>query len=281
MAAEARQKRRLRLSHDIAGDAHHHVVEAAVLEVILDARSARPGDRAVEDVQLPMVGATDFVLAPVETLVVGEEAVPVEREHVVDDDLRSRRREAGEHLARLLVGPGAEPVDDHAHLDTVRELPLQQRSHPHSDLTLPPAEHEDVHGRARCLDVLEDAREEVRAFDPRLDRRRRRPRKVECRIVGARPATCDEGLRRGLGTRRCHRIGRRRPTRALRDSEHLPVDADEQRRRHQRDDCESPAPTPASVATHCRRKLHAATVGDRRRGSSPGSRSPSRQSASS
>ena len=92
MAAEARQERRLRLPHDVAGDAHHHVVEAAVLEVVLDARSAGPRDRSVDDVQLAMVGAADLVLAPVELLVVGEEAVPVEREHVVDDDLRARPR---------------------------------------------------------------------------------------------------------------------------------------------------------------------------------------------
>ena len=41
-----------------------------------------------------MVGAADLVLAPVEVLVVGEETVPVEREDVVDDDLRSRLGEA-------------------------------------------------------------------------------------------------------------------------------------------------------------------------------------------
>ncbi len=41
-----------------------------------------------------MVGAADLVLAPVDALAVGEEAVAVEREDVVDDDLRARGGEA-------------------------------------------------------------------------------------------------------------------------------------------------------------------------------------------
>ena len=144
MAVEARQERRLRLSHHVSGDAHHHIVEAAVLEVILDARAARPGGRSVDDVQLSMVGAACLVPAPVEPLVVWEEAIPVGQEHVVDDDLRSRRCEAREHLARLAIRPRAESVHDHPDLDTVRQLLLEERSHPHSHLALPPAEHEDV-----------------------------------------------------------------------------------------------------------------------------------------
>ena len=39
-----------------------------------------------------MVGAADLVLAPVEVLVVREQAVPVEGKDVVDDDLRARLR---------------------------------------------------------------------------------------------------------------------------------------------------------------------------------------------
>ena len=217
MAAEARQERRLRLSHDVSRDAHHHVVEPAVLEVVLDARAARPCDRPVDDVELAMVGAAHLVPAPVELLVVGEEAIPVGREHVVDDDLRSRRGEAREHLARLSVRPRAESVDDHPHLDTVRQLLLEERSHPHSHLALPPAEHEDVNGRARGLDVREDARKEVHALDPGLDRRRRRPREVERRIARARPSLRSEGLRRGLRACRRHRVRRRRPAGSLRD----------------------------------------------------------------
>ena len=61
VAAEARQERRLRLAHDVAGDAHHHVVEAAVAEVVLDARAAGPGDRAVDHVELAVVDAPERI----------------------------------------------------------------------------------------------------------------------------------------------------------------------------------------------------------------------------
>ena len=266
VAVEARQEGRLRLSHDGAGDAHHHVVEAAVLEVVLEACSAGPRDPSVDDEQLPMVGAADLVLAPVEVLVVGEEAVSVDRKLVVDDDLRSRRGQAGEHLARLLVGARSVSVDDHAYLHAVCQLLLQQCGHPPSHLAFAPAEHEDVHRRACSLDVGGDAGEEVRAFDPGIDRGRRRPREVERRVVGTRIVAGNERLRRVLSARRGHRVGGRRPARPLRDPERLPVQTDEQRRRHQRDDREGLAAAPAqpprvSVAGHWRRTLHSSIVG--------------------
>ena len=66
MAAEAHQEQRLRLADDGAGDANHHVVELAVREVVLDPGAARPGDGAVDHVELAVVGAADLVLAPVE-----------------------------------------------------------------------------------------------------------------------------------------------------------------------------------------------------------------------
>ena len=75
MAVEARQERRLRLSHDIAGDPHHHVVEAAVLEVILDARATRPRNRAVDHVELAVIGPAELVLPPTDPLAVGVQAV--------------------------------------------------------------------------------------------------------------------------------------------------------------------------------------------------------------
>ena len=131
--AEARQERRLRLPDDGAGHPHHHVVEAAVPEVVLDPRPAGPRDGAVDHVELAMVGAADLVLAPVDVLAVGEEAVAVEREDVVDDDLGARGGEAREHLARLLVRPRAEAVDDHPHLDALVQLAPEERGHLHAD----------------------------------------------------------------------------------------------------------------------------------------------------
>ena len=90
LAAEARQERRLRLPNYVAGDPDHHVVEAAVLEVILDARSADPGDRSVDYVQLAVVDAAELAAAQREPLAVGVEPVALERGEVGDDDLRAR-----------------------------------------------------------------------------------------------------------------------------------------------------------------------------------------------
>ena len=68
----------------------------------------------------------------------GEEPVPLAREDVVDDDLRAGRGEPREHLSRRRVRPGAEPVDDHPHLDALRQLPLQQMR-PSASPPRPPA----------------------------------------------------------------------------------------------------------------------------------------------
>ena len=78
MATEACQECRLRLPDDLTRDAHHHVVEAPVLEVVLDPRAARPGNGAVHDVELAVVCSADLVLAPVEPAIVGIQAVPVD-----------------------------------------------------------------------------------------------------------------------------------------------------------------------------------------------------------
>ena len=236
VTAEARQEGRLCLPDDVARDANHHVVEAAVLEVILDAGAAGPRDLAVDHVELPVVGTADLVLAPVEVTVVRVEAVAVERQHVVDHDLRSRVGEPGEHLLRSAVRPGAEGVDDHPHFDTLRELPLEQVGHLRPDLALAPAEHEDVDGRPRRLHVGEDPREERLPLDPGLDRRGGRPGEVEIRVVRSRPLAGGERFGRGLRARRRDRVRRRRPARPQRDPEHLLEDEDEEERQHEEHD---------------------------------------------
>ena len=252
----------MRLPDNVAGDPHHHVVEAAVLEVIFDSGTTRPRDGAVDHVQLAVVGATHFVLPPVDVLVVRVEAVAVEGEHVVDDDLRPRCCELREHLPSLAIRSGAVAVHDDTHLDTLRDLPLQQPRHPHPDGAFAPAEHEDVDGRLRTFDVLEDAREEVRSLDPRLYRGRRRPREVERGIMRTRPAALGECAGRRLCARRSHRIGRGWPARLLGDPQYLPVHEDEHGHSNERGDREALASalptTRVSVVAHCRRTLQAA-----------------------
>ncbi len=244
MAPEAREKGGLRLPDDVAGHPHHDVVEAAVLEVVLDAGAAGPGDLSVDHVQLAVVGPADLVLAPVEAAVVRVEAVPVERDGVVHDDLRSCVGEACEHLAGCAVRPGAEGIDDYPDLDPSRELPLEELGHLRPDLALAPSEHEDVHRRPGGLHIREDAREEVPALDPGLDRRGRRPGEVERGVVRTGRIPRSERLGRGLCFGCRHRIGRRRPARALRDPEHLSEDDHEDERQDEEDD-----PTDASPAT--------------------------------
>ncbi len=286
VTAEAREEGGLCLPDDVARDANHHVVEAAVLEVVLDACAAGPRDLAVDHVELPVVGTADLVLAPVEMAMVRVEAVAVERQHVVDDDLRTRVGEPGEHLLRSAVRPGAEGVDDHPHLDTLRELPLEQVGHLRPDLALAPAEHEDVDGRLRRLHVGEDPREEGPALDPRLDRRGGRPGEVEIRVVRSRPLAGGERLGRRLRARRRDGVCRRRPARALRDPEHLLEDEHEHGGDHEPEDPQRRPPTAprslrASVAAHCPGTLHARPRSIRRRSAARGSRSRSCWSASS
>jgi hypothetical protein len=185
VAVEARQERRLRLSDDIARDPHHHVVEAAVLEVILDARATRPRNRAVDHVELAVIGPPELVLPSTDPLAVRVQAVPARWEDIVDDDLRPGGGEACKHLPRLLVRPGTETVDNYPNLNALLQLPLQQCCHLHPDLALAPAEHQDVHRRPCPLDIGEDPREEVHALHQRLDRPCRRPREGKCCVVRA------------------------------------------------------------------------------------------------
>ena len=229
MPAKARQECGLGLTHDVAGDPDHHVVKASVLEVILDPGAACPGGRTVDHVELAVVGSPDLVLAPVELLVVGVEAVAVEREDVVDDDLRPPGGESGEHLARLLVRPRPEAVDQDSHLDARGELPLEERGHAHPHVALAPAEHEDVHGRARVLDVREDPRKELLPLHARIDRGRGRPGKWERRVVRADTTPRRERLGSGLRPVRGDRSRRGRPTRPLGHAEHLAI--------HENEDC--------------------------------------------
>jgi hypothetical protein len=67
-------------------------VEPAVDEVVLDSGSACLCDLTVDDVELAVVGSAELVLPPVEALAVRIEPVLVEREDVVDDDLRAGGR---------------------------------------------------------------------------------------------------------------------------------------------------------------------------------------------
>jgi hypothetical protein len=211
--------------------------------MVLDAGAAGPRGRAVDHVELAVVGPPELVLAGVDAAV-GEQAVAVGRHQVVDHDLRPRLREPREHLARLLVRLGSEGVDDRADLDALGELALGQLGHPHPDLALAPAEHQDVDRRARALDVG-------------VELRGGRPRELERRVSRA-PVERARGLLRAV---RGDRVLRRRPAAVPLDAEVPPVHGgegehgSEQRELHDgwrcRDACR---PTPTRSSTRCSRR---------------------------
>jgi hypothetical protein len=62
--AEARHEHELKLRDDRAGDTHEEIVEAAILEVILDSSAADPADAAIYDDDLAVVDVTELRKVP-------------------------------------------------------------------------------------------------------------------------------------------------------------------------------------------------------------------------
>ena len=245
MAAEAHQEQRLGLADDVPGDANHDVVELAVREVVLDPGASRPGDGAVDHVELAVVGPADLVLSPVEGAVVGVEAVLVPGKEVVDDDLRAGVRESGEHRPGRPEHLASLTVDDHANLDSLFHLLDQEVAELGADLSLPPAEHQDVHRRVSRLDVGEDLGEEGLALGPGLERRGGRPGVGHPDVGRSWVAPGGERLYRLLRAGSRDRIRGRRPARLLDDREHLSRHEEEERREQDPDDGQhGPPPTP-------------------------------------
>ncbi len=247
LSPEAHQEQRLGLTHDVARHSDHHIVELPVREVVLDARSADPDDRSVHDVQLPVVGATDVVLAPVEFTLSRVEPVLVPGKHVVDDDLRSRVGKTCEHRLGGPVRLAARGIQDDPDLDALLQLPHKEVRERRPDLTLAPAEHENVNGSPSLLDVGEDARVEVLPLGPRLDRRRGRPGVGHAHVGGTRVFASREALRRDLRTAGRDRSDTGRPARLLHDCQHLTRREEEERCDHEAGDRKS-RPPPARGA---------------------------------
>jgi hypothetical protein len=112
--------------------------------------------------------------------------------------------------------------------------------HPHPDLALAPAEHEDVHRRLRGLNIGEDPREEIRALDQRVERRGRRPGELERRLARADAVAGSEragGLLRPVGG---HRVGPGRPARVALDRQDSAVHRREQPGGGEREDRRAP-----------------------------------------
>ena len=182
VGAETGEEHGLRLPDDVTRHTDHHVVEPAVLEVVLNAGTAGPRHDTVDHVQLAVLGAPHLVLAPVE-LAVDEQPVEVDLNRVVVDELGAGGHQLAVHRLGLTVGIRSLIVDEDPDLDALGQLVVQDRRKFGADLARVPAEHDDVDRRFGVADVVEDAWVELAALRPRLDRRSRAPCVVEVDIA--------------------------------------------------------------------------------------------------
>jgi hypothetical protein len=123
--AEARQEDQLKLRHHGAFDAEKEIVEAAVLEMVLDACAADPADPTVHDHELAMVDVPEPAQVPTGRAVVrqrsGGDARP-RRAH--DANLDPRGCEAVVERLRAPLRVGTLPVDDEPDGDALSDLPI-------------------------------------------------------------------------------------------------------------------------------------------------------------
>ena len=89
---EAGEEHELQLCDHRAGDAEEQVVEAAVLEVVLDAGAADPADSTVDDHDLAVIDVAEPAQVPAELAVASQQADRGTRLRRSDDaDLDARR----------------------------------------------------------------------------------------------------------------------------------------------------------------------------------------------
>ena len=121
--AEAREKDELQLSHDGSRDAQEEVVEAAVLEVVLDPGSADPAHATVDQDDLSVVDVPEACQIPAGRPAAAERPDRHSRLRGADDaDLNAGGREPVVVLACAAFGVGALPVDDEPYGDALRTL---------------------------------------------------------------------------------------------------------------------------------------------------------------
>ena len=169
--AQARDEDELELRHDRPGDPDEQVVEAPVLEVILDPRAADPADPAVHDDDLAMVDVPEAREIPVQGAASAERAgrrPGLRRPH--DADLGSGRGQLVVELLRAALGVGALAVDDEPDRHAVSRLGEERLGEPVPHRSRTEAELVDVDRRRSRSDVLEHPRVEVRALDEDLRR---------------------------------------------------------------------------------------------------------------
>ena len=111
--------------------ADEEVVEAAVVEVVLDPGAADPADAAVDDDQLAMVDVAELAHAPAPGAGRGRRLRPrAQPRRAHDADIDATREQAAIELAARPVGPRALPVHDKPDVDALGRLGEQRRREP-------------------------------------------------------------------------------------------------------------------------------------------------------
>jgi hypothetical protein len=190
---EARDEDELQLRDDRARDADEQVVEAAVLEVILDAGPTDPADAAVDDECLAVVDVAQTVQVPADGA--GGAERPERRAHLRRTGrhhLDAGREEPIVEVRRAPLRIGAIPVDDEPDGDALGRLGGECAREAVADLARAEAELVDVDRGRRALDVREEPRVERGTADEHLSGPGRRLRERQGEIAALDPWASDE-----------------------------------------------------------------------------------------
>ena len=184
--AQARDEHELQLRHDRPFDANEQVVKRAVLEVILDSRTADPADPAVDDDDLAMVDMPQPAQVPAGLPAGPERAMRHPRlRGARHTHLNPRLDQLLVELAGATFGVGALSIDVQPDRNALLRLRDQCSGEPIADETRTETELIDVHRRRRGRDVGEHRRIEVAALDVELRRCRRSPLEVQRQLAAA------------------------------------------------------------------------------------------------
>ena len=231
---ETRQEHQLHLPDDVSGHTHVDIVVAAAGEMVLEAGTADPADLPVDDQHLAVVAVAYLVLMPVEAAIV-EQAVPVDRKDVVDDDLNPDRGQLVVDGLGRVKHLSAVAIDADAHLDTGRDLLFQDRHEAIRYLAGRYRKHEDMDRRRGRGHVVKNRWVELGAVRKEVDRGGRGGRQRDGDVGDGDIVPSQEFLGRRLRLAGGDGVRRRGPTVVLHDAEDKPPHGEEERQQQAQD----------------------------------------------
>ncbi len=144
--AEGRDEHELQLAGDGPAHPHEQVVEAAVVEVVLDPGAADPPDPAVDDHELAVIDVPELLNRPASLIAarggLRRRTEPHRAHHAYLD---AACQEPRVEVAALAIGAGAARIDDDADRNARSGLGEQQACELVADDPRPEAELVDVH----------------------------------------------------------------------------------------------------------------------------------------